>query len=186
MKESTTKLLDTLADELKASGLDQATVTKLRAQVGAAYSSKEQIEQYCTREAQLLFMPLGFEFEGEKAVEFEDQLPNPFGGEAFPSHARLALKEVDKKAGVAKLSWSLTVAPKDARRIMERTLKDLAERLGKPVADAEVLQTFTIEDTAEFTIESSTGWARGFSHKRVTKTEGGSQEDTTAITRKKE
>jgi hypothetical protein len=185
LKEASTNLLDTLTDELKVAGIDQATVAKTRAQVASMFSTKQQIDQLGTREAQLFFMALGIEFEGGEPVEFEDKLPNPFGGEPFPSLARFALKEVDKKQGMAKVTWTQTVASEDARRIMEKTLKDLTQRLGKPVPDADRLKTFTLEDGAEFSIELSSGWIQSFTHKRVTKTEGTSQEDAITVTRKK-
>jgi hypothetical protein len=129
---------------------------------------------------------LGIEFEGGKPVEFDDKLANPFGGEPFPSKVRFRLKEVDRKRGVAKLRWTQTVASDDARRIMEKTLKDFAQRLGKPVADADLLKTLTIEDSADFAIEISSGWIQNFTHKRVTKTEGSSRADVVMVSRKKE
>jgi len=184
LKELSTKLLDDLTNELKAAGVDQATTAKVRTQAASIFATKQQIEQLGTREAQLFFMPLGVEFEKGKPVEFDDKLPNPFGGESFPSRARFSLKEIDKKLGVAKVTWTQTVATEEARRIMEKTLKDMAQRLGKPVPQANTLKTLTLEDSAEFSVELASGWIKAFTHKRVTKTEGTLQEDSLTITRK--
>jgi hypothetical protein len=185
LKASSTKFLDTLVDELKAAGIDPATVAKLRTQVASTFATKEQIEQFGTREAQLLFMALGRELKGDKPVEFEDKLPNPFGGESFPSHARFALKGVDRKRGVATVSWTQALVPEDARRIMEKTLKEMGSRLGKPAPGGDIFKSLTIEDTAEFTIELSSGWVQAFTHKRKTKMDGTSGEDAITVTRVK-
>jgi hypothetical protein len=185
LREASVKLLDALADELKAAGIDRATVAGTRDQVASMFETKQQIEQLATREAQLFFMPLGIEFKGDKPVEFEDELPNPFGGAPFPSRARFALKEVDSKHRLAKVTWTQTVASEDARRIMEKTLKELAQRMGKAVPDADLLTTLTLEDAAEFSVELSSGWIQSFTHRRVTKAERMLQEDLIAVTRKK-
>jgi hypothetical protein len=184
LKQRSTKLLEALSAELQAAGLDAATVAKVQAEAQSMFSSKQQIEQLGTRDAQLFFMPLGIEFEGNKPVELDDKLPNPFGGEPFPSRVRFALTAADK--GLAKITWGQTVAPEEARRIMEKTLKERAERSGKPPSDADLLQAFIIEDAAEFSVEISSGWIQTFTHKRVIKTGESSQEDAVAMTRKKQ
>lgn len=179
-------MLDTLTEELKAAGFDQATAARMRTQVESMLSTKQQIEQLCTREAQLFFMTHGIELAPSRPLEFEDRLPNPFGGEPFPTHAQFALKAVDRKSDRAIVTWTQTVAPDETRRIIEKTLKNLAQRLGKPVDDGERLKSLTIEDTAEFVLEISSGWIHSLTHKRTTKFEGTSQEDEVTITRKTE
>ncbi len=185
VKQEGTKRLDLLTEELKDAGVDQATVTKLRGETASMFATKQQVEQFCTRDPQIFFLPLGVEFSGGKPVEFEDKLPNPLGGESFPSQATFALSKVDKETGIAKVSWIQTVASAKARRIMEKTVKDLAQRVGKPIPDADALKTLTVGDTAEFRIELSTGWIQSLTHKRLTRMEGTSQEDAIIVTRKK-
>jgi hypothetical protein len=184
LKESSAKMLDVLTEELNAAELDQGTIAKMRSQVASMFATKQQVEQLCTREAQMFFMPLGIELAPSEPFEYEDRLPNAFGGEPFPSRAQFALKAVDRATGRANITWTQTIPPDDARRIMEETLRNLARRLGKPVPDEEQLKNLVIADTAEFVLEVSTGWIYSLTHERSTKTEGTSQEDVVTITRK--
>jgi hypothetical protein len=184
LKESSAKFLEALTDELSAAGVDRATVAKTRAQVGSMFSSKQQIEQLGTRDAQLFFLVLGKPFNTREPVEFETRLPNPLGGESFPSRARFALKDIDGNLGVANVTVTQTVLPEDARRIMEKTLTDMGQGSGKPGADADAPKAMTIDATADYSVERSSGWVQRFTHKRITKTGAASQEDVVTATRK--
>jgi hypothetical protein len=67
---------------------------------------------------------------------------------------------------------------------MEKTLKDLGQRLGKPAPEGDMLKSFNMEDDAEFVVEISSGWIQSFTHKRLTGTEGFTQENVISATRK--
>ena len=186
LKKSSAKILNVITAELKAAGLDEATIEKMREQIAFMFATKQQVEQMCTREAQIFFMALGVELSPSEPLEFKDVLPNPFGGEPFPSRAQFALKTVDRESDRVIITWKQTIPPDDARRIMEKTMRKMAERLGKPAPDEELLKSFSIEDSAEFVLEASTGWINSVTHKRTTKSDGTSQEDVITIKRKKE
>ena len=117
-------------------------------------------------------------------MEYEDMSPNPFGGEPFLCLARFELKEVNKKLGVVKISWSQKVNPEDAQRIMDKPLKHITGQMGKPVPKSEALKLLPLEDSADFSFDLNTGWIQTVSHKRITKSEGNSQEDSVTSTRK--
>ncbi|WPD21745.1 MAG: hypothetical protein SD837_16240 [Candidatus Electrothrix scaldis] len=186
LQESSKKILKILTAELNNAGLDPAMIAKVRTQITSMFATKQQIEQLCTREARIFFMALGIELAPSNLLEYEGKLPNSFGGESFPCHAQFALKAVNRKSDRVKISWNQKMLPDDARRIMERTLRDLARRLGKTMPDAEQLKSLTIEDSAEFVLEISTGWIQHVKYARTTRVEGSSQQDETMITRKKE
>jgi Regulator of ribonuclease activity B len=180
------KSADLICEEMKAKGLDADTVAKIRTQMAQIYGGKMLVEQHCTRDPQRFFMVLGYGFEDGKPVEYEDKLPNPFGGEPFPCKARYSLRSVDRKLGVATVDFKQTFVEEDARRIMEKTLKDMAERMGKPVPDGEGLKSFSVEDTAEFRVHLASGWIESLTHKRATKSGGASQDDIVTFTRKRD
>lgn len=184
LKESSANRMQAIVAELNTAGFDQATIAKLQTQVASMFATKQQVEQVCTREAQMFFMALGIEVAPSEPLEYADSLPNPLGGEPFPSRAQFALKAVDRASDRASVTWTQTVPPDDARRIMEATLRNLAARLGRPVPDEERLRSLSIEDSAEFVLEMSTGWIDRFTHVRTTRTDGDAQEDETTITRK--
>lgn len=184
LKADVAKVMDILTGEMKAAGTEQPFIDQVRAQVGSMFGSRQQIEQLCTKEAQLFFMVLGVEMEIGKPLKYEDSLPNPYGGEPFPSHAVLELEEVDSQAGLARIKWVQSVDEEDGRRIMAEILKALAVRTGKPVPEIALPKIVTIEETADFTIEMTSGWIRNLNHQRTTRTDGSTQVDKRMITRK--
>jgi hypothetical protein len=184
LKDKGTTLLETVSDELKKAGLDEAALGAIRDQVSSMFASKEQINQFAAREPQLFFMVMGAEFDGDAPIQMDSELPNPFGGEPFPSRARMALKELDKETGLARVTFQQTVEPTEARRIMEQSLRDMAKRMGKPAPGGPLFKDFAIEDHADFVIETSTGWIRSLTHTRKSRVDAGFQQETIEITRK--
>lgn len=171
------KASDTMCDELKAKGLAADAIAKIRAQAAPMYASEMLVTQSCARDPLRLFMPLGYEFPDGKPIEYDEKLPNPFGGEPLPCKARFSLREVDEKLGVATVDFRQALNPADAQRIMETTLKAMAERLGKPAPEGSLPKSFSIEDTAEFRVRLANGWVESATHRRVTKADDASQED---------
>jgi hypothetical protein len=186
LKDKGARLIDTVSGELKKAGLDEATLAAVRGQVSAMFASREQIDQFATREPQLFFMVMGVEFDSAAPNEMDSELPNPFGGKPFPSRARIALKELDKETGLARVTFQQTVEPAEARRIMEQSLREMAKQVGKPAPDGPLFKDFAIEDRADFVIDTSTGWIRSLTHTRTSRVDAGFQQETIEITRKVE
>lgn len=186
LKDKGARLIETVSDEMKKAGLDEATLSTVRGQVSAMFASKGQIDRFATREPQLFFMIMGTEFEGDAPIEMDSELPNPFGGESFPSRARIALKEVNKETGLAHVTFQQIVEPKEARRIMEQSLREMARRIGKPAPDGPLFKDFFIEDHADFVIETATGWIESVAHTRTSRVDAGFQRETIEISRKKD
>lgn len=184
LKDTIEKILSSISDELKTSGIDPAMVSKVTGQLASMYATREQVETMCTREARMFFLSLGGQFSTTEPIEYQDRLPNPFGGEAFPSRASFVLKGVDRPSQRATVAWTQTLDPEHVRRIMEKSLQDLAARVGGPVPEADALKDMTVEDTAEFVVDMSTGWLDHLSHTRLVKTGTTTQEDVLTIARK--
>lgn len=184
VQEASKKTVDAICAEMERAGVDSKAIAAARAQAEALCADEASIRSLCTREAQVFFMAIGAELQRDRPVEFDDHLPNPFGGAPFPCKGRFSLAGVDRKSGVATVGFAQTLVPADARRIMEETLKALAQRSGREPPDAEALKSLTIEDSAQFAIELATGWPRTISHKRVTRIGTASQEDAMTFTRK--
>ena len=84
VKETSVKVLDVAMEEMQKAGFDKAMIAKIRAQTVSMVTTKEQVEQLCTREAELLFAVLGQSYAISKPNEFDGVLPNALGGEPFP------------------------------------------------------------------------------------------------------
>ncbi len=184
MKSSGQKIAETLIQAQQAAGTDAKTLGAVRSTVEGLFATKERVEQLFAKEPQLFFVPIGRTYPGVgKAVEYDDQLPNPLGGPPFPCTGKFTLTSYDADKGRAEVSWTQTVDPKEAARIMLETLKAIAQRSGRIPPGADELKALTVEDRAEFVIDTRTGWVETLTHTRTTKTRGGSQEDILSMSR---
>ena len=181
MKKKSEEVINAINKSLKESGADKTTVDKVCDQIAAMFSTKEQIEMMSTREAGLYFLALGKSYTLASPFEFDDVLPNPFGGEPFPSKGKLFLESHDGKKDRSIVKWKQTIPSEDATRILKKTFQDLANRLGKPIPKEGELPTFDIKDSAEFTVIASSGWIEKLKHTRTIKVNADWQKDTMVI-----
>jgi len=185
LRATALKALDALAttEDLQKEKPEKALMSSLRAQWESMLGSKEQVEELCTREAKVYFMVLGRAYADNEAYEYEDLLPNPLGGDAFPTHARMALKTFDKQASRAVITWSQTADPKQVARILESMMKEMSARLGKKPLDGELPKAISMEDNAEIVVDVDTGWVRTLTHARSVNFGTRAQVDATSMIR---
>ena len=186
LKEKSSAILTTLTEVMKNAGMDTATMEKIKAPVVSMFATRKGIEAMCTREARMFFMVLGGSYSASEPIEYEGKLPNLLGGEPFPSRATFALKKVDRGSGQAIITWTQTLDPEQTQRILEKTLKDMAARLGGQFPQGKNLESLMIEDTAEFVVDLSSGWLDCLTHKRAMRIGEVTQEDILTIVRKRE
>lgn len=185
LKAAALKSLDALAaaEGVRKEKPDKAFMSSLRAQWESMLGTKKQVEELCTREAQVYFKVLGRGYTHDNPYEYEDRFPNPLGGEAFPTHARMALKTLDKHAGRAVITWSQVADPKQVSRILESMLKEMSARVEKEPLEAEFPKAISMEDHAEIVVDVTTGWVKTLNHARSVNFGTRAQVDTTSIIR---
>ena len=185
LKATALKSLDALAatEDVEKEKPNKARMSRLRAQWESMLGTKEQVEELCTREAQVYFKVLGRKYAHNEPFEYEDLLPNPLGGEAFPTHASMALKTFDKQAGQAVITWSQIADPKQVSRILESMIKKMSARLGKEPVEGEFPKAISMEDHAEIVVDVTTGWVKTLKHARSVNFGTRAQVDTTSLIR---
>ncbi len=185
LKATALKSLDALAstEDVQKEKPNKARMSRLRAQWESMLGTKEQVEELCTREAQVYFKVLGRKYAHNEPFEYEDLLPNPLGGEAFPTHASMALKTFDKQAGQAVITWSQIADPKQVSRILESMIKKMSARLGKEPVEGEFPKAISMEDHTEIVVDVTTGWLKTLKHARSVNFGTRAQVDTTSIIR---
>ncbi len=172
------KVVEMSLQAMKKGGVNDAALSKTRQQVLSMFATRQQVESLFTRSPQVFLAPLGMEYTVGRPREYEDRLPNPFGGEPFPARASFTLEKVDAASDTALVTWRQEIDPVAGASILEKTLKDLAARLGKPVPPGKILDQVNIKDEASFTLHLSSGWPQRLSHTRTTIVAGVSQEDS--------
>jgi hypothetical protein len=170
LKATADKALKIIMEELERGGLNTAVGTQLKRAVGSMFATQQQVEQVCLREPQMFFLAVGRSYEAGAPIEYDDKLANPLGGDALPSRGRFQLKSLDKRTGQATITWTQAVDKRAATPIIEKTLQQLAERMGKKDAKTVRLDPLSIEDAAEFSVETLSGWPQSVSHTRTATT----------------
>ena len=185
LKTAALRSLDALAaaEDVRKGKPDTALMSRLRAQWESMLGTKAQVEELCTREAQVYFKVLGRAYARNTPFEYEDLFPNPLGGDAFPTHANMALKTFDKQTGQAVITWSQVADPKHASRILESMLKEMSARVGKEPLEGEFPRAISMEDHAEIVVDVTTGWVKTLKHARSINFGTRAQVDTTSIIR---
>ncbi|MCP5003903.1 MAG: hypothetical protein GY941_08130 [Planctomycetes bacterium] len=181
MKKKSDKVISAIRQSLNETGADKTTVDKVCDQIASMFSTKKQIEMMSTREAGLYFLALGRNYTLSSPFVYDDVLANPFGGEPFPSKAKLLMESHDREKDRSIVKWNQTIPTEDATRILKKTFQDLADRFGKPMPKEDELPKFDIKDSAEFTVRASSGWIEKLKHIRTTKVNTDWQQDTMVI-----
>lgn len=176
------KVIEMTLEEIQRAGTDDATIDKTRQQLLSLFATKQQVEMLFTRSSQVFFMPLGLEHSVGRPSEYEDRLPNPFGGEPFPTRASFTVDEIDPSSDTAVVTWRQEIDPVAGARVLEETLNDLAVRMGKPVPPGRTLDFVNVTDEARFVLHRSSGWPQRLSHTRTTTVAGASQMDSLSFT----
>ncbi|TKB75016.1 MAG: hypothetical protein E8D46_03740 [Nitrospira sp.] len=185
LKAGALKVLDALAatEDLQNEKHDKAFMSNLRAQWISMLETKAQVEELCTREAQVYFKVLGRGYTHNEPFEYEDLFSNPLGGEAFPTHVSMALKAFDQQAGQAVITWSQTADPTQVARILDSMIKEMRARLGREPLEKEFPKAVSMEDHAEMVVDVATGWVKTLKHARSVNFGTRAQVDTTSIIR---
>jgi hypothetical protein len=152
-------IFDALKEQLKKSGLPEDQVDQIMDETSRVFSTKEGFEATSIDEIQLYHFLLGGTYGLNRPVEYEDVLPNPLGGEPFPSQAEIVFKEYDADSGHAIFEWRQTLDPERTTAILLETMIELMRRLGTPTPEEPEVPDFVIEDRATFVVDVETGWA---------------------------
>lgn len=186
LRSETLKAMDTLlakTPDSRNGSTDQTLLSNLRAQWETMFAMKEQVEQLCTRDARIYFIALGRRYVLNEPHEYNDLLPNPIGGDPFPTRARIILKTFDQQSGQALLSWNQKTDPKQTARILESMIKDLAARRGKKPSEGDFAKTMSMEDNAEINVDVNTGWVTKLIRTQSVNLGTRAQTDITSIVR---
>lgn len=83
------------------------------------YSSKQGIEQLVVKELQYFHFPMGYEFETNKKLEYDDELPNMFGGKPLKAKGSVIFESVNEEDGFCVVKQTLDVDSEDTKAMLK-------------------------------------------------------------------
>lgn len=126
-------------------------------------------------------MPSGAALTLGERREYEDLLPNPFGGDPLPSRASIVLSKLDTQAHEAVVDWRQTIDPERAGPILEASLREFAKRTGQELPKDVALSLDAIEDAATYVYDCATGIPKSVVTTRTTSMAGRRRIDSNAF-----
>jgi hypothetical protein len=116
----------------------------------------------------LFYMPAGSALAPGQKREYEDKLPNPFGGEPLPSKCYLVLTKLDSAANEAVVDWRQSIDPAKAGPILEASIRAFAKRTGQEIPKEAALNFDAIEDASTYVYDLTTGIPKSVVSTRTT------------------
>ena len=169
---------------MKKAGIAAPVIDAASAQVAEMASSEEKVRQYGLQEAALLFFPLGRTYEPSTIQREEVRMPSLIGGEPISAQRSVTLKSHDRTSGKAVVAVLQKPDPDALSQAVDRQVKSVAARLGKPEPAAGELPRLRIEDAGEFTIDVATGWVSSALQTRTIDSGSRREVQTTSLRRK--
>ncbi|NJN69014.1 MAG: hypothetical protein HC801_00975 [Nitrospira sp.] len=151
--------------------------------MGRHVSTRAQVEQVCTRDAQLYFRILGRTYTWDQPYEYQGFFENPLGGDSFPARANIVLKSFNGRSGQAVLHWNQSADREQTDPIMQSLVKDLAARKGKQVPEEGFTKALVMDNHAEVDVDVGTGWITKLTETKSVTLGTRAQMDTTFMVR---
>jgi hypothetical protein len=159
--------INAIAEEMQTSGgKSAAEVAKLKAMAAAVKGTAASNPYY--RHPQMFYMPSGAELRLGEKNEYEDELPNPFGGEPIPSKAYLVLTRFDEEKNEAVIDWRQRIDPDRAGPILEKSIRAFMKRMGQEIPEQIPLSFDAIEDASTYVYDVATGIPKSVVASRTT------------------
>lgn len=181
LRTSGAKVRDEVLSQMSKAGTPKAAIETARLATDKILATKETLEAALTRQPLLILKPFGKSYELGTPIEYEDELPNPFGGDPFPAKGVCVIK-FDKDKGIAHVTFKQAPDPKDVTRIVQKWADDVAKKTGTPAPDE--LPEIKVNDTAEYVVDVTAGWINSVKHTRATTIDKVTQTETVTLTRR--
>lgn len=140
MKEMTSELMKIFPDDI------DSELKKGMQQLFDIYTSKEGIETYLSKEIQMFHYPFGVEFNTEEELVYEEELPNPFGGNTIKAISTLYFDEVDEENSRCVFYRNMEISPDDTKDLIAEVFKKIAPK-DKNLKEFAKNMVFEINDT---------------------------------------
>lgn len=142
VKEMTSELMTLLPTKQN----NNEELKKTMQQLFDVYATKEGIETYFAKEIQMFHYPFGVEFNTEEELVYEEELPNPFGGNPIKAVSTLYFDEVDVENSRCVFYREMKIDPEDSKKMLADIFKKIAPN-DKDLKNFSKKMVFEVNDT---------------------------------------
>ena len=128
-------------------------------------TSRDIVQSLLLRTPQVFYFICGAPLTLGETFEYNDLVPNPFGGQPFPSKGSILLQEVRTERNEAVIAWRNEIDREKGKAAIAEIVRRLMPDAAKlPEAERPTLE---IRDQATYTIDTKTGWPRSVEWSRT-------------------
>lgn len=118
------ELFNDLTNELyEAEETQREAINKALQPLIGIYQSKEGIEQLVFTELHFFHFPFGLEYSVEEPIQYEEELPNMFGGKPIRGDSKLYFEKVDFENLYCKMIQEMKLNPEDTKQLVSTLFK---------------------------------------------------------------
>lgn len=115
-----------IVEDMYADQKEREVFQKIMSPIKDMLTSEEGIEQLIGRELQLFHMLYGIALDSGSSIDYDDQLPNLFGGAPIPAKSRLTQTSMDTLAGTFVVINETTPQEKAVKKLMQEFMMKVA------------------------------------------------------------
>ena len=132
--------------ELKRKTADQKVIETVQKQLMTIYSNENYLRNKLPEEAILFYSIYGLNFQNTHTLDYDTQMPAPFGGITLPANGKYILHK-DKNT----IEWIQAIDPEASKEYLKKFFSQLPE--GKKFEDQ--IQDININDKAVFKLDKN-------------------------------
>lgn len=177
LKTATEKMMEAFYSKIPAIAKSEQEKQALQNAIDSTknmFNNRANVEQTYLSTYNMIFLPLGPTFNKSVSTQYEDLLPNLFGGAPFPSVATFTVSKYSPKSDNVEILWNQTLQKEQSAKILLDSF-----RMHNPNIGITQIPPVDIKDDAIFNINRSTGWVTRARFMRITEIGNTRQEDVT-------
>lgn len=140
--------------------MSEEELVKMKATIGKLMDSEEKVQNMIQKEMGFLFSMYGYEYSTKDTIEYEQLLPNPFGGPPFPKYGDLYFEPLDTTSQTVKMT-DISIVDKEAgKKAIIQILKNLMseeEQKSQEMEEELTKVEFNISDRIELDLNVTNG-----------------------------
>jgi hypothetical protein len=122
MKDMFAVIVDVLSE---TKTIDRETLEQSMAPLLKVYESKEGIEQLVFKELYFFHFPFGVEFSATEPIEYEEFLPNLFGGDPIRGETKVFFDTINFEEDYCVMRKQMNISPEDTKELLSTLFKQM-------------------------------------------------------------
>jgi hypothetical protein len=156
----------------------------LRRMMESIFSEDRQLALFFTREAQLVYSPIGGEYEFSSLRHGQTNTVTPFSSEPFLSDVEITVSPLNQEKRTYEITFTETLNPKDVARFVDGLISQMSKAAG---STAPSMKDFNIQlrRASVYEMDFNSSWPRSIKWKQTAVSGSSQRQDDIEMTRQR-